>query len=118
MTYACVLLPFPPSTNNLFAGKARRYVSKSYKAWREEAGWTLEQQEPIERFTGPVSLTLALGRPDKRRRDLSNFVKAIEDLCVTHGIIRDDSDVHRLLVYWTGGVVGVRVEIEPAGAAA
>ncbi len=118
MTHACVLLPFPPSTNHLFAGKARRHLSKSYKAWRTEAGWTLNEQEPIARFTGPVSLTMALGRPDKRRRDISNFVKAVEDLLVTHNIIRDDSDVHRLLVYWTGGVVGVRVEIEMAGAVA
>jgi len=30
--YACLMLPYPPSTNGLFAGKARRFVSKPYKA--------------------------------------------------------------------------------------
>ncbi len=125
VTHASIILPFPPSVNSLFRnvtgrdGKPRgRVVTKKYKAWREEAAQALFEQEPIARFTGPISLTLALGRPDKRKRDISNLVKAVEDLIVTHGIIADDSDVQRLSVYWTHGVHGCRVEIEPAGAVA
>ncbi len=118
MTLASLTLPFPPSVNGLYPGKARRHKSKRYKAWIKEAGWTLKTQEPIHRFRSPVSIVLTFGRPDKRVRDLSNYIKAVEDLLVTHGIIRDDSDVHRGEQYWDDTITGVRVEITEAGGVA
>ncbi len=118
MTLASITLPFPPSVNNLFPGKHSRHKSKRYKAWIKEAGLTILTQEPIHRFRSPVSIVLTFGRPDKRRRDISNFVKPVEDLLVTHGIIRDDSDVHRGEQYWDATVTGVRVEITEAGGVA
>ncbi|KKL82309.1 hypothetical protein LCGC14_1986100, partial [marine sediment metagenome] len=65
-----------------------------------------------------VSLRLSLGPPDKRKRDLSNFVKAIEDRLVAHNVLRDDSDVWRLEVFWDRSIKGARVEITPMGAVA
>ena len=112
MNYACLLFPFPPTTNNLFAGRARRFASKGYRAWQAEADHALSLQAPLPRFDGPVSVVLTLGRPDKRRRDLANYEKAVIDRIVHHGILSDDSLIHELTMLW-GDVTGCRVEIEP-----
>lgn len=112
---AFLVLPFPPSTNNLFAGKSRRRVSKSYAAWRQEAALALLQQPKPETFAGPVALSLTFGRPDNRRRDLSNLAKAVEDLLVARGILADDSLVERLVLAW-GPDRGCQVEIEAMAA--
>lgn len=109
--YACLVIPFPPSVNGLFAGKKRRFTSGAYKAWQEEAGKTLQLQSPLPAFSGPVSLTFRFGRPDKRRRDLFNLVKAPEDLLVKHGVIEDDSLVERGTVEWAEDVNGCLIEI-------
>lgn len=110
--YSCLMLPFPPSTNNLFAGKARRFTSKAYKAWQAEADHALLQQTPLPRFADRVVMTLTFGRPDKRRRDLGNLEKAISDQLVKHGILADDSLIEVLMLAW-GDVTGCMVEIEP-----
>jgi len=110
--YACLMLPYPPSTNGLFAGKARRFTSKAYKSWQFDADAALLQQTPLPRFTDRVVLTLTFGRPDKRRRDLGNLEKAVSDQLVKHNILADDSLIEILMLAW-GDVTGCRVEIEP-----
>ena len=112
--YVCLFLPFPPTTNNLFAGKARRFPSKAYKAWKEEAAMALMQQQPLMQFSVPVKLTIGLARPDKRRRDPSNYIKAPEDFLVNPAeILSDDSQVHDVRAYWAHDVdSGCRLEIE------
>ena len=93
-------LPYPPSVNNLFvnAGK-RRVTSEPYQRWQGAAqGAILEQGR--KRIHGPVSLSVALVRPDKRRRDLSNTLKAVEDVLVSMAVIDDDSLIQRISVQW------------------
>ena len=113
MTYTCLIVPLPPSDNNLFPGKARRYVSHAYASWRSEAHAMLLQQSPLPRYEGPVVVTLSHGRPSKRRMDVHNRVKAIPDLLQEHGVLIDDSQIECLTVQWARGVVGSRIEIEP-----
>lgn len=94
-------LPYPPTTNHLFitAGK-RRVRSVTYKDWFDRAAWEIARQRR-KRIKGPVSISIALVRPDKRRRDLSNAgLKAIEDLLVEMGCIEDDSLVQRISLQW------------------
>lgn len=121
MAYACILLPMPPSVNALFATKVikgvlRRFISKRYEAWQLEAGTALLRQRPIPSFAEPVEMVLKLGRPDGRRRDLANYEKAVSDLLVEHGILSDDSLIHKLTMFWANDVHGVQVDIEPYGA--
>ncbi len=96
-------LPFPPTTNNLFFNlpgrRGGRAPSKGYKAWKERAAVAIRQQAPVP-VPGPVMLSIVLGRPDRRRRDLSNYLKALEDALVQHGLIDDDSMVQTLSVSW------------------
>jgi crossover junction endodeoxyribonuclease RusA len=63
-------LPFPPSTNRLWrVVEGRAILSKAYREWIAEAGLELMRQRP-KRYDGPVALSIELGPPDKRRRDL------------------------------------------------
>lgn len=85
-------LPAPISTNELFVafnrnGKAARVKSQKYIAWRAEAGAMLEKQNPPH-VSGHYGMKITV--PAKTRMDLSNSIKAIEDLCVDHKVIVDD----------------------------
>lgn len=96
-------LPFPPSTNNLFvngkSGKGR-FTSPAYKGWRAEAGWMVRQQIGARRIDGPYILSVALVRPDKRARDASNYLKAVEDLLVWLNVTDDDSNCRKISAEW------------------
>lgn len=107
MTQECTFwLPFPPSANNLFAhapirGRVRRFPTKEYKNWRREAVIRIRSQR-IETFREPVVIKLALTAKDGRRRDASNYIKAIEDALVESRVLIDDSHryVKSVIPYW------------------
>ena len=50
------------------------------------------------------------GRPDKRRRDVANYEKAVSDILVTAGVIEDDSLIEEITLRWAD-VEGVEVTI-------
>lgn len=110
-------VPFPPSCNGLFAGKARRYVSKPYARWKKLAGWEMRRQG-VRPATGRVVIDIALTAPDRRHRDSSNYIKAIEDLAVSMGVLAGDSHEHvkGVTAHWATepGEPGARVRIMPA----
>src|SRR5262245_52562479 len=94
-------LPLPPSVNRLWRTGCRRiFRSKTYEAWRKAAGWELAIQRPGS-ITGPVKITVAAGRPDRRKRDLDNIAtKAVLDLLTLHGVIDDDTSVVKITASW------------------
>jgi crossover junction endodeoxyribonuclease RusA len=93
-------LPFPPSANRLWrAWKGRNIKSAEYRKWLALGAADLLAQE-AEPIPGPYRMTMIVNRPDRRRRDLSNLVKPVEDLLQSAGLIRDDADCQRLLVLW------------------
>jgi Holliday junction resolvase RusA-like endonuclease len=105
-------LPFPPSTNNLFInGSKGRFRSQKYADWIAEAGWELQRQRP-PKVLGPVDLVFHFqdGR-DNRKRDVTNLIKAPEDLLVKHGIIEADDNtiVRSVSAYWADTAVGVEI---------
>jgi len=111
-----IKLPFPPSVNGLFAGKKRRYVSPHYRAWRQQAGWQLVSQR-IAPVSGRVHIAVELTAPDRRERDADNYLKALQDLLVTHGVIPGDgkSVIVKVSAEWTTArEVGAIVTITPA----
>lgn len=107
-------LPYPPTTNHLFANVGRgRVKTDAYRAWRERAGYTIIEQGR-KRIHGYVALSIALVRPDKRRRDLSNSIKAVEDLLVSMAVIDDDSLVQRISIQWVSAGAPCTVLIQEA----
>lgn len=95
-------LPLPPSSNNLFPGKARRFPSARYKAWKAEALPLV----PAGRIDGPYVMRVGLDRPDRRGRDLANLEKAIGDLIVEAQVVLDDRFLDRLEMWWTQRPIG------------
>lgn len=86
-----ILLPWPPSTNRLFANRQRgRAKTRAYDNWIYEAGCELLRQRP-ERHEGEVSVEITACPPNARKRDLDNLLKPCLDLLVRHQIIQDDS---------------------------
>lgn len=111
-------LPFPPSTNNLFAnGKHGRYITQEYKDWRTNAGWKIRAGH-IGRLGGPVKVTLVY-EERRGRRDLDNLVKPVLDLLVEHKVIDGDhrSIVREINASWSEKIQGVRITISQAEAA-
>jgi crossover junction endodeoxyribonuclease RusA len=109
-----ITLPFPVSTNALFAdGKTRRHKSQRYADWLVEAGYALNVQRPSP-VPGKVRLLYEVQEGhDRRKRDLGNLEKAATDLLVSHGIIEaDDNTIVRAIeLKWSAEVTGVRVTI-------
>lgn len=111
-----IYLPYPPTINQLFAGKARRFKSGKYKAWCNEAEIALQGQS--FKFWGdiPLKVELAIQKPlDKRKRDLDNLIKAPFDMLTGKAWI-DDSQVVEIKVYWAHcqKFEGVKVKIKGA----
>ena len=114
------ILPFPPTTNNLFMNipKRGRIKSKSYRAWEVEADkyMMLHILKHNAQLIGDVQAEYIFGRPDKRRRDVTNFEKAIGDTIVRFGILKDDSQIVDIRLRWgtpedvSKGMVHVRLK--------
>ena len=113
-------LPFPPTTNNLFLQRGRmRILAPAYRKWRTLVEPMVhEQMRGQTPLKGAYIMHIALDRPDKRARDVSNYAKALEDSLVNCGVVRDDSDCIRLVLHWSqrasgkGAMAVVKIEEE------
>lgn len=108
-----IRLPFPPTVNGLYAGKNRRYKSKPYEKWLIAARNELRQQITAQFVAAPLHISYKFGRPDKRRRDLSNLFKAPDDFLVQEGIIPDDSWIYSMDAEWSN-IEGMELRISYA----
>ena len=99
-------LPRPPSVNGLYASNwktKRRFKSKKYAEWLVEAELAIQQQKP-EPIMGFVHVEITVGKPTKRKEDISNRIKAVEDLLVSCGLIEDDSFIVCVMAMWNTGI--------------
>lgn len=107
--------PRPPSANNLFVNSRRtggRFPSSQYKAWQKSAAQHFALA-PMIQCKGKVRVTYVYGQePDRRRRDLLNFEKALTDLLVKAGVMEDDSLIQEALLRWSGDVSPGQVHVE------
>ena len=100
----------PPSLNNIYANvpDKGRVKSGRYRIWRSAAGWDVKMAKPRQ-FACKVVLDLTVARP-RVRSDISNRIKAVEDLLVEMEVLADDSLVEEVRARW-GDVKGCRIEI-------
>jgi crossover junction endodeoxyribonuclease RusA len=74
-------------------------ISKNGRVFRKNVyADVLEQhglQSPME---GRLSVHIELFVPDKRKRDIDNYAKALLDALTHAGVWRDDEQVDRLLI--------------------
>src|ERR1035441_3525931 len=108
-------LPYPPTANKLWT-RTRQGMRRtdSYNNWLQCAGWAVIQQRP-KKIRGHYKISITAVRPDKRRRDLGNLLKATEDLLTAQGVIEDDSLSEQINMRWVTTGDGILVRIEAAG---
>lgn len=103
MTKIVMNLPFPPSVNSIWRGGRRRvFRSQVYIDWTNVAGkcWLAQKTTQPKNISGSFSAVLILSPPDKRHRDLDNYLKGVLDLCKLHRVIDDDHLCRRIYLRW------------------
>jgi len=107
-------LKLPSSVNQLWrTRRGKVFRSSTYDAWRKEACWELLAQRP-GRVEGPVEVSIALGRPDARKRHLDNAAgKTVLDLRPSGHRRRFAGDFHlrALGPYGSGGASDDRHQV-------
>lgn len=115
-------LPFPPSVNAVWRSTAqfgRVLKSEEYRSWLKLAGGYWMQQrgkQEIKHIDGSYKLEITLTPPDKRRRDLGNYEKALSDFCQEVGIVNNDCLCEKLSLEWDrskDAIPGARLILVP-----
>jgi crossover junction endodeoxyribonuclease RusA len=105
-------IPIPPSTNNLFINRGKyRAIAPEYEQWRQQAGWILKSQRP-KHISGEIDIEIKCQRKSARS-DISNRIKAVEDLLVHCNVIDDDRFVQSVKASWAD-IEGCQVIIRRA----
>lgn len=117
-------LPFPPSVNAYYRsvanpkrkGQVMVLISKKGREYRKAVANAVRlqwPQLPIRALTGRLSVTVFLSPPDKRKRDIDNYHKALFDALTHAGVWEDDSQIDDKFtvrcVPVKGGAVGLEI---------
>jgi len=87
-------------------------ISLKGREYRDAVVAQLKLQQ-ARHFDGLLRVTIEAWRPDKRRRDLDNLLKATLDSLAHAGVYDDDSQIVDLRIYWApviGGMLKVKIE--------
>lgn len=90
---------FPPSVNTMYMqGKShgQKFATKKLKEFKKSVKYLYPRQTPRK---GPLAITLYLYPPDKRVRDLDNYIKASLDGLTHIGAIVDDCHIKSINAY-------------------
>jgi crossover junction endodeoxyribonuclease RusA len=99
MSEVVLTLPWPPSVNRYWRQvNGRAILSADGRAYKQEVGASCIFVG-AQKFAGPVRVDILAVRPDKRKRDLDNLLKAALD-AMTPWVWEDDSQVVDLRIRW------------------
>ncbi|MEQ9941077.1 RusA family crossover junction endodeoxyribonuclease [Pectobacterium aroidearum] len=112
-------LPFPPSVNTYWRSPSsgplagRHLVSAKGRTFRAQAiACVLEQlHRKPKAITTLVAVTITFYPPDRRTRDMDNYLKAPLDALTHAGVWTDDSQIKRMLLEWGPVTKGGKAEI-------
>ena len=109
-----ITLPWPPSVNTYWRNfDGRMIISARGREYRETVGDQMTLQKMVKHFRGQLKVEIEAFRPDKRRRDLDNLLKATLDGLAHAGVYEDDSQIVDLRIYWAkdiGGMLKIKIE--------
>lgn len=107
-------LPWPPSVNTYWRiFKNRMIISEAGRKYRIAVAEQVLVQRKAKHLTGTVKVIIEAWRPDKRKRDLDNLLKAVLDAMKHAGVYEDDSLIVDLRIYWAediGGMLKIKIE--------
>ena len=110
-----LILPFPVSVNALYGVfRGRKLLSKKGRLYKERVSTILgADREP---FSGDIICHYNFYRGDKRKYDISNYVKSVEDCITEANFWHDDSQlVEIVLTKMAVDRDNPRVEVEIIG---
>jgi crossover junction endodeoxyribonuclease RusA len=109
-----ITLPFPPTVNTYWRKwNNRMVISEKGREYREVVGDLMTIQGKIFHSTKLLRVDIKAYRPDKRRRDLDNLLKATLDALAHAGVYEDDSQIVDLRIYWSNEIAGMlKIRIE------
>jgi crossover junction endodeoxyribonuclease RusA len=106
-------LPWPPSVNKYWRTfQGRMIISAEGRSYRKAVADQVLVQRGAKHYAGKLRVVIEAYRPDNRRRDLDNLLKAVLDGCTHAGVWEDDSNIVDLRIYWAdtvGGMLKVKV---------
>jgi len=108
-----ITLPWPPSINTYWRQFNGRAIlsEKGREYGRVVMALCLKQR--VETMTGPIKVEIIAYRPDNRKRDLDNLLKAALDGMAKGMLYQDDSQIRDLSIKWAdtiGGMLKVKIE--------
>jgi crossover junction endodeoxyribonuclease RusA len=107
-------LPWPPSVNTYWRMvNNRMIISEAGRKYRVAVAEQVFLQSRGKTTTGKLKVTIEAWRPDNRRRDLDNLLKAVLDSMGHAGLYIDDSLIVDLRIYWAEDIAGMlKIKIE------
>lgn len=107
-------LPFPPSVNTYWRNfQGRMLISKKGREYRKAVADEIILQKGNKHLKGKIKMTIEAWRPDNRKRDLDNLLKAPLDALTHAGVYEDDQLIVDLRIFWAEDQAGkLKVKIE------
>ena len=107
-------LPFPPSNNNYYVKTQRGvFISQKGRKFRDQVKEAVISQLPGVMIEDRMLVESVYYMPDRRRRDVANYSKALHDALTEAGLWEDDELVDQNFEYRgevsSGGSVFVRI---------
>lgn len=94
-------LPWPPSTNRYWRHwQGRTLLSREGRTYREAA--VILSRGAGSVGDAPCRVAILAHKPDARRRDLDNLLKASLDALAAAGVYTDDAQITSLLIESAG----------------
>jgi len=114
-----IYLPFPPSVNNYYVQtRTGRFISKKGKQFRLDVEAQCEEQGIRGlQLDFKLEVSVILFVPDRRKRDLDNYKKALLDSLTLAEVWNDDVQIDQLYSYRGSMVKGgaTIIKIDEAG---
>ena len=107
-------LPWPPSVNTYWRMyQNRMIISEAGRKYRKAVAEQVFLQTRGKTTMGKLKVTIEAWRPDNRKRDLDNLLKAVLDSMGHAGLYIDDSLIVDLRIYWAPEIAGMlKIKIE------
>ena len=100
-----IRLPWPPALSRVY-GRNHRLSDEAKRFYRAVAQLIQDSDTRELPLAGKLCVEIAVSAPDVRRRDLDNLLKATFDSLEKGGVLHNDCQIKRLLMYELGVDMG------------